>query len=222
MRYEDILDTALGELSLVNQSLKWAQIAVLASSPSQRRSAHTVTSSSYVLIAAVVENFVRNTVARLGQDIRATGVPMREVKTSLLSIFGNNHLVSIRDIRDYQKSWIKKIELLAMPDSSFPLGDLSADLPLDGKTIRPVHLETIWSVFSMPLSPFPNLLCRVALIDIADGRNDIAHGHISVETFAKSKGNVDTIKKISRIEELLTHITICSTEYISTKAYRKA
>ncbi len=221
MLYEDILDNALGELNLIVQSLRWAEVAVLTTSSIHKRSAYLVTSSSYVLIAAAIENFIRDTVSGLGKEIRASGAPMRDIKTSLLSIFGDHHLSSLRDLRDYQKSWIKKIELLAMTNSSDPLGEPPTDLPLDGKTIRPIHLETIWSVFELPTSPFPNLICRATLTDIADGRNEIAHGHTPIGTFAKKKGAADTLKKITRIEELLTHITLQSIIYMDTKSYLK-
>lgn len=221
MLYQDILDNALGELNVIVQSLRWAEIAVLTPSPIHRRSAHLVTSSSYVLIAAAIENFVRDTVSGLGKEIRGSGVPLRDIKTSLLSIFGDHHLSSLRDLRDYQKSWARKISLLAMTNSTEPVGEPPVDLPLDGKTIRPVHLETIWAVFELPTSPFPNLICRAALTDIADGRNEIAHGHTPIGTFAKKKGAADTLKKIIRIEELLTHITLQSIAYMTTKGYLK-
>lgn len=221
MSYNDILDEALNELRAVVQSLRWAEVNVLASSPIQKRSTQLITSSSYVLIAATTENFLRKTLNTLATDIKISGVLRRDVKSSLHSIFGDHHLVSFRDLRDYQKSWEKRIELFELTSSTDVLGTAPTDLPLDGKTIRPIHLETIWQVFALPNDPFPNLQCRAALIDIADGRNEVAHGHVSVTTFAMKKGTTDTIKKISRIEELLTHISLQAMAYIASTGYLK-
>lgn len=219
MLYEKILDRTLTELNAITQSLRWAEVAVLNASLGEKRSAHLVTSSSYVLVAAAIENFARETVNSLSKDIRASKASPKDVKISLLSVFGDAHVISLRDVRDYQKLWNKKLELLAMISDEQPLPEAAMDLPLDGKTIRPIHIETIWAVFGLPKSPFPNLLCRAALTDIADGRNEIAHGHIEVSTFSKKKGARDTLKKIARIEELLTHITLQAMDYIAKKQY---
>jgi hypothetical protein len=221
MSYNEILDEALNELRAIVQSLRWAEVAILASSPIQKRSAQIITSSSYVLIAAATENFFRKTLCTLIKDIRSSGALKREIKSSLHSIFGDHHLASFRDLRDYQKSWEKRIELFELPSSAVSLNDSPSEIPLDGKTIRPVHLEIIWQVFALPSKPFPNLQCRAALIDIADGRNEVAHGHISVSTFSMQKGTTDTIKKISRIEELLTHTSLQAIAYIGTTGYLK-
>lgn len=221
MSYNDILDEALNELRAIVQSLLWAEVNILASSPIQKRSAQLITSSSYVLIAAATENFFRRTLSTLAKDITASGVQKRDIKSSLHSIFGDHHLVSFRDLRDYQKSWEKRIELFELPSSTDLLNASPPELPLDGKTIRPIHLEIIWRVFALPNDPFPNLQCRAALVDVADGRNEVAHGHISVSTFAMKKGTKDTIKKISRIEELLTHTSLQVMAYIASNGYLK-
>lgn len=221
MLYEEILDDALNELGAVAQSLRWAEMAILASSPVQKRSVQLITASSYVVIAATIEKFVRRTLNKLAVDIRTSGALRRDIKYSLHSLFGDNHLNSFRDLRDYQKSWEKRLELFDFQSSANPLDESQADLPLDGKTIRPVHLEVVWSVFSLPQGPFPNSLCRAALVDIADGRNDIAHGHVAISSFAMRKGTTDTLKKITRIEEMLTHISLQAISYISVRGYLK-
>ena len=221
MHYEDILDEALSELRSIIQSLLWADMAVLTSSPIQKRSAHLIISSSYVLIAAVVEKFFRQTVKKLGIDICQSTALQCDIKPSLHSIFGDQHINSLRDLRDYQKSWEKRIEIFDLQSSNLPLTQFQLDLPLDGKTIRPVHLDVIWRVFSLPNTPFPNLQCRAALVDVADSRNDVAHGHINFTTFARKKGTTDTLNKITRIEELLTHVSLQAMAYIANQGYLK-
>ena len=218
-KYADILDKTLGELGTLRQSLLWAETAALNQNPIQKQSAYIVTASAYVLCAATVEEYSRRTLSLLYEDIVASNTLPKDLRVSLFAVLGDAQFESLKDLRDYEKTWAKRIELLtliSMPKAPSTPGE---PFPLDGRTIRPVHLETIWKIFGFKSSPFPSLHCRAALSELADSRNEVAHGHISSSLLAKKKGARDTIIKIQRIEDLLTHITIQATEYITNREF---
>jgi predicted nucleic acid-binding Zn finger protein len=220
--YTSILDAALDELNGIIRSLTWAESAVLNQNLVQKQSAYMLTASSYVLCAAIIEEFTRKAVAKLCEEIISSNARHCDLKYSLIGAFSDHYFEAIRNLRDYDKAWRKRLELLSLAASTENPVRMSEDAPLDGKTIRPIHLETIWRIFDLPDNPFPILVWRAALVDVADSRNDIAHGHMTAVAFAKRKGASDTTKKIRRIQDLLTHIALQFSSYIDQKKYLRA
>ena len=65
----------------------------------------------------------------------------------------------------------------------------------------------------------PSALHRVALRDLADGRNKVAHGHVEPELFGKSKAASDVKNLIGRIEAIGEHVILCGESYINNEEY---
>jgi hypothetical protein len=77
----------------------------------------------------------------------------------------------------------------------------TAAMPYDGKTVRPKHLDLLWSIFDLPGSSFPSMIHRQSLETLADDRNDIAHGHRLPATVGRLRTRSDVDNTLRRLEE---------------------
>jgi hypothetical protein len=91
--------------------------------------------------------------------------------------------------------------------------------PLDGRTIKPTHLESIWAVYDLPGNPMPTSLHAFALRDLCDGRNTVAHGNTDPVTFGRSKAYNDVLRRISQIEDIAVHIAVTGVNYLESQGY---
>lgn len=218
-RYDKELTEVASKLDEISQSLRWADAGSLSPSPIQKRFSHIVISSAYILAAAALEEYMRSMVQGLCREIQRENPKFSDLRISLLTVFAGSHINSIRDLRDYEKMWEKRVEFVDLFESSLATADATLELPIDGKTIRPIHLETVWKIFGFDGQAFPNALYKASLTDIADGRNDVAHGHISIKKFSQKKGALDTGKKIQRLQDLALHFTLHAEKYISDRQF---
>ena len=98
---------------------------------------------------------------------------------------------------------------------------LDTHLPLDARTIEPEHLEIVWLVFGLPHTPYPGLVQKMALLDIARGRNQVAHGELRPEDLGRSKNISDLRKLVSHVEDLVQHIYMTGIEYLGAAGYQR-
>jgi hypothetical protein len=96
-----------------------------------------------------------------------------------------------------------------------------AHLPVDGRTIEPNHLEIVWVVFALPRNPFPGPIQKMALLDVARGRNQVAHGELRPEDLGRSKTITDLRKLVGYVEDVVQHVYMCGSEYLETGAFRR-
>ena len=94
-------------------------------------------------------------------------------------------------------------------------------LPLDGRTIRIEHLETILHVFGFEGEPLPTPFHKLALRDLSDTRNELAHGEEDIEPVAGRKSTQDLLQLIERVEEIALHLWEAIYEYLKQDAYRR-
>jgi hypothetical protein len=94
-------------------------------------------------------------------------------------------------------------------------------LPLDGRTLRPEHFETIWRVFGLPGAPLPSGRHSFALNDLADGRNAVAHGRSSPTMFGRSKVMADVVRIVDFIEEVVLATAVAADTYLRAHQYRR-
>jgi hypothetical protein len=117
--------------------------------------------------------------------------------------------------------WAKRAALFSAV-STADVCDLSLDsLPMDGRTLRPTHFDTIWHVFGLNGDSTPSPRHRLALTDLADARNDLAHGERSPNEVAGRKSVDDTIRPLGTVEEVVLHVWDALTECLGTAAYRR-
>lgn len=214
------LDSALEQFSKqadrVRQDLYYCDVSF--SQMATRNLRKSIHAASYVYAAAALESYVNLALRAVVEEVNARSVPLSDVRLSLLAISGAAHFSSLQDVRGL-KMWIRRVEVLnRVMDSNLCILDVE-NLPLDGRTIRPDHLSTIWTVFGFDGDPLPGPRHRLALHDIADSRNAIAHGEVGAEVIAGQKSISDTLALIERAEEVVLHFNMTAAAYLSRKGY---
>ena len=96
-----------------------------------------------------------------------------------------------------------------------------AHAPLDGRTIRPSHLDDIWEVFGISGNPFPSSIHRILLETIANNRNNVAHGIERPAVVGAMLTYDDALRHALKVEDMLEHVVIASERYISLSNYRR-
>jgi hypothetical protein len=174
--------------------------------------------SAYVFLAAAVEQFITASLEAVVAEINALSLRASDIRHSLLAIAKAPEFLSLQDVRGL-RMWSKRVDLLSGVEGSAECPLLDAHLPLDGRTIRPSHIDTIWAVFGFAGNPTPGARHRLALSDVADSRNLVAHGEASTQKVAGEKSINDVLKLVERIDELLLHIYSSANDYLDNRSY---
>lgn len=179
-----------------------------------------IRASAYVWLAAALETFVQMFVAELIDEINGISLVRRDLRLSLFSLASSARLDRLRDVHGL-KMWNERAQLFADVDA---VDGCVLDLrvkPLDGRTIEPYHLDTIWDVFGLDGSSTPTPLHRLALVDLSANRNKLAHGEEDPVSFGRGRTTNDVRRSIDFVDDTAVHLTAAGAEYLSTAAYRR-
>lgn len=203
-------------LDLVRQDLFYVDTNILG--PVRRRETWAqIHGSAYVHIAAVLEVTVKESLRALIDEINAASCAHVDLRQSLFALVAAPQFDSIRS--SSKTAMTKRLAVLALPHSTDPCILNNAVLPLDGRTLRPYHFTDIWSVFQLPGDPLPHPRHGLALVNIADARNDVAHGEFTAQEVAKRQPVSQTLKLLERAEEILVHLHTALTDYLDLRTY---
>jgi hypothetical protein len=220
MRFTSELMLATRELARIRADIAHADTAVISpSSPVQERGA-AVRASAYVWLAALLERIARDALQATLREITQLAVPVKDLRFSLFSLLCDGEFASIAD-RSRSSSWEQKIALFLRTAEAKPALLAENILPLDGRTIRGEHFDTIWLVLGLGAPSVPSPLHRIALKDLADGRNEIAHGHIDPVTFGRSKATNDMLGIAKRVDEVILHLLGSLDAYVDKQQYTR-
>jgi hypothetical protein len=172
----------------------------------------------YVWLSAILEKAVKDSLTALLVELNSAGVSQDKVRSSLFSLLCEPELDSISD-RKRQLGWESRVALFARVIDKTPAKFLPQILPLDNRTLRGEHFDTIWLVFGLPGTSLPSHLHRAALLDLAEGRNEVAHGTTQPVSFGKAKATSDLVKLASRVEDVICHLVIALEDFIAKKHY---
>jgi hypothetical protein len=184
----------------------------------QRELGRNVRAAAYVYVCAAIERVTSDLLVATLAEISAATVEIRKVKLSLVALTQAPLFDSLQDVRGL-KMWLKRVEMLDATNDQLSCTFDALCLPLDGRTIRPQHLEVIWTVFGFSTPPVPTSVSRLALNDLADARNSIAHGEDSPSRVAGQRSVTDMLKLIDRIEDIVIHMWSTISDYLTKKEY---
>lgn len=220
MRFTAELILAAREIARITADIAHADAAVISpSSPIQERGA-AVRASAYVWLAALLERIVRDALQVTLREISSMAVPFKDLRFSLFSLACEAEFDSIAE-RSRSGSWQQKISVFHRTAEAAPALLAENILPLDARTIRGEHFDTIWLVLGLGDSSVPSPLHRIALKDLADGRNEVAHGHIDPVKFGRSKATVDVLRIAKRVDEVILHLLGSLDDYVEKKHYTR-
>ena len=179
-----------------------------------------VHASSYVHPAAALEQLVGNMLTAVVNEINVCVGTLADLRLSLFAMAQAGPLDSLQDVRGL-KMWGRRTEVFGKIASSDTCLLNPAQLPLDGRSIRPEHLDTIWQVLGLGGDPFPGPIHRLALNSLANNRNAVAHGEEKPSTVADRSSIPDTLMLLDRIEQVVIHMWEATTAYLSAATYRR-
>lgn len=174
--------------------------------------------SAYVYAAAALERACREGLRAVIAEIDAHGVAPERLRVSLFAL----HCAAELDaIGGGPRSLERVTRAAAMFETVFgathaPLGTV---LPLDGRTPRAAHFATIWRVLGFPGPAVPDPACALALDDLAEGRNDVAHGVRDPIAFGRSKAVADVVRLIGRVEQMIAHLFESADAYLAQRLF---
>ncbi len=214
---DGVLLGASQRLDDVRQDLYFAEASLL----TKRRATtwRQIHGSAYVHLAACLESSVKSMLGALVDEINAAGLSHCDLRVSLFSLIGDPHFSAISAASKPRHD--KRTELFALLESPSACSLNNAILPLDGRTLRPSHFDTMWRVFGLPLQPVPQLTHRLALTAIADARNDVAHGDATAEQVSRRQPIADTLKQVERSEEVLLNLHTAAELYLDSRGFER-
>lgn len=185
-----------------------------------RRLRQNIRASAYVHLAAAVEVLVNETFLGVVGEINALVGKLSDLRLSLFAIASGPNFDSLADLQGL-KNWHRRCQILSDIESHAILRLDESRLPLDGRTIRPEHLDAAWKVFGFDGPSLPSPLHALALRDLADSRNDVAHGNEALSVVAGRKSLDDMLRLIERIEEIAIHLWDTVVQYLDATQYRR-
>lgn len=220
MRFAAELGKIGTDLAWMRQELAYLDVSDLGGSMPARARNDAAKAFMYVCLAALVERVVRDALRQTVRELSGLALPQSALRTSLFSLLCDAELQSIADRRK-QTTWSTRVGMLSRLVAS-DVAVFSEDiLPLDGRTIREDHLEAIWLVLGLAGKAIPGIQHELALRDLANGRNEVAHGHSDPVTFGRTKTVSDLQKLVERVEQVLLHLLAALDTYLGSGAYKR-
>src|SRR6185369_17293894 len=177
-------------LDVASREIRAAAALEESTQPDRQEQAAIRKAGVYLYAAAALERACREGLLAVIAEINAHGIAPERLRISLFAL----HCAAELDaIGGGPRSLERVVRAAAMFETVFgaahaPLGTV---LPLDGRTPRAAHFATIWRVLGFPGPAVPDPACTLALDDLADGRNDVAHGVRDAIAFGRSKAVAD-------------------------------
>ena len=176
--------------------------------------------ATYVWLAAVLERFVDGWLSGVVEEFNSSSLRWSDVRLSILSLACGAQFQSIADgVR--KDIWKKRVQIACMSASDAPALLDVAHLPLDGRTIRPSHLDDVWASFGFPGNPLPTPIHRALLNSVATYRNEVAHGVERPSVMGGKFTYSDYNNHVNRFEDIIEHLVICSEEYFERRLYAR-
>ena len=203
----------------VRRDLTRADVLEIAGA-TRRDEAAVLISTSYVFLAAGLELLVKDCLEATAVEISSRGTKFSELRTSALCLFAGPALDSLQDVRGL-KMWSQRSSIFSAAVDASALPSTALQLPLDGRTLRRAHFSSIWEVFGFPLPTLPKPQTSLALEDLADGRNDVAHGTVDPVAFGRLKNAADVARLLQLIEDLGVHLVTTADRYLVTRGFKR-
>ena len=220
MRFAPEIAFASREIARIRSDIVYADsTAISPLSPIHERAA-SMRAYAYVWLAAVLERIVRDAVQSTLREISALTPAHKDLRLSLFALICEGDFDSVSS-RARSNAWEVKINLLSRTADPNPAALSEHILPLDGRTIRAEHFDIIWLVLGLPSPSTPTALHRVALKDLADGRNEVAHGNTDPVAFGRKKATRDLLRLTSRVEDLVAHLLAGLDDYIGRRLFAR-
>jgi len=179
--------------------------------------------AAVVATMAELEHLLRETLGLLADEVNASGTPVSELVDSLRVLAAHPHFESLSATTKMDERWDKRDVVTRLHvDSSIsslpPRTATRPQPPLDGRTIKPVHVRQVWKILGLPGSPFPSNRAATALTKLGAIRNDIAHRNVSISDVFLEPG-----KTASHLADYLDQVVLFLVSFgVELEAYAQS
>lgn len=164
-------------------ALKWA------------RARSEARASAAVCSMAELEALVSGVLSDVNSAINATGMCVADLIPTLRPLAAHQHFISLTSLADPDKVWRQRQNVTCL--------DLSEDIvvlpiaapgareplpPLDGRTLKPSHLQRIAAVYGVEIGDLIHTVETLSLIKLSQCRNDVAHGNLPFDSVFSRAG----------------------------------
>lgn len=218
LRFASELSLLGQELGRIRQDLAHCDGQALGKNPLLQQRAAASKAAAYVWVAAALERVVSDALRSTILEISGLKIPSNRLRPSLFALMCDAEFNSVRSL-SRKNSWRKRIELLGrlMDPAAAAIPD--GVVPLDSRTVTAEHFDDIWLVLGVGACGVPSAKHRLALRDLADGRNEVAHGHKDPVTFGRKKAFTDLLRLVNAIEDVVTDYLVTLDTYLSSQSY---
>lgn len=157
--------------------------------------------NNYATYEYVVVEAVRTMVV----DLNRRGLPINGLRSELMSMALDSEFSSIIG-GSLKKTWSARTTLLRKLRSTDVVMIHENLFPKDGSNFRPPQLETIWSLFGMPLPIVTPAALFSHIVEMVDTRNSIAHGNEAPDRVGGRFSVRDMERRIDDTESVCTQI----------------
>lgn len=173
---------------------------------------------AFIALGAALEQFVKDWVDEMADHINRANVPLVNLRLGLISLTQAGAFDSVAAGRR-QDMWDRRAAILQASAGHGTATLVSGLRPLDGRTIGQWHLNSIWTVYELPGQPLPSPLHGLALKDLTEGRNEVAHGNTAPTSFGGQKTYADVRRRIDQIEDIALHMGSTAEAYVLTQGF---
>lgn len=209
----DMGEAAARRLDQWRSSLLLLESGSLAGAAERSFIGYELRGAAIVAAMAELEHVLSECLAALSREMNASSTAVMSLKPSLRSLAMHSRLESLATGSDSDAAWAHRLVLTALDTSleivRLPLGSVKRPQPpLDGKTIRPAHVQRVWTVLGMIGQPFPAQRCEASLMRLGSLRNDIAHRNIPIEDVFRQPGTSarEVADYLDDVELLILHV----------------
>jgi hypothetical protein len=163
----------------------------------------------FVHLYAAYEFTVKSVVQTAIDSINAHGHKMKEIKPSLMALYLDRELTSLRDA-GRRNLWNTRLHLFqrVFCDDKIALANNTGP-PSDGSHYRHTHLIMIFNVFGIARLPARRRAHLHRIDEIVDHRNQIAHGNETAAEVGRRYTRADVAHRIGPNEERLPAFGFC-------------
>jgi hypothetical protein len=175
---------------------------------------------------AELEALVTGVLDHVNEEINGLQVQLKDLRPSLRALAAHAHWKSLDAAVDPTKVWARRqsvtcfdrsADSVALPRSN----DREPIPPLDGKTLRAMHMERVAIVYGIDATKIVSTGSVLSLKKLAAARNDVAHANLPFLTiFARAGFSMKDIRlDLDELEELGFRLVTEFDGYLSSANY---
>lgn len=179
----ELADSAAARIDRWRTELQ--RIAVRSSIPEDSFLGYELRGAAVVATMAEVENLLRQILVLVAREVNASRTPVKDLVEPLRVLAAHSQFESISNTTKMERRWDGRYRVTQLHQekaiSRLPVeSSMGPQPPLDGRTIKPFHVQQVWRVLGLAGRPFPSVEASTALTKLALIRNDVAHRNVSI------------------------------------------